>query len=107
MKPDSVRIGENIDEYQKARNCEGYCNGARQARQPIRDGAHPRGWLVSVANPLSASFRGCNRSGPGSRAFVNVEAISPDDLAAHGHAIADDGSNVLHLLLAETVKAKG
>src|SRR6185295_367715 len=57
MKPDSVRIAEKIDEYQKARNREGCRNGARQARQPIRDGAHPRGWLVSVANPFSASFR--------------------------------------------------
>jgi hypothetical protein len=41
----------------------------------------------------------------GSRAFVNGEAISPD--AAHGNSIADYGNNVLHLLLAEAVKAKG
>jgi len=32
MKPDPVRIGENIDEDQKARNREGCRNGARQAR---------------------------------------------------------------------------
>ena len=107
MKPDLVRVGENIDEYQKARNREGRCNGARQARQPIRDGTHPRGWLGSVANPLSASFRGCNCSGWGRGAVVNVEAVGSADLAAHGNSIADDGSNVLHLLLAETVEADG
>jgi hypothetical protein len=41
----------------------------------------------------------------GSRAFVNGEAMLPD--AAHGNSIADYGNNVLHLLLAEAVKAKG
>src|ERR1700730_1942505 len=59
MEPDPVQTGENIDQNQKARNCEGHCNRARQVRQPIRDGARPRGWLVSVANPLSAGFRCC------------------------------------------------
>jgi hypothetical protein len=32
MKPDSVRIAENIDQYQKARNCEG-CACKRGAKE--------------------------------------------------------------------------
>jgi len=55
---------------------------------------------------LSGSFRGRNGSNLESGAFVNAEATSPDG-SARGHAIAHDGSNVLHLLLAETVKANG
>lgn len=105
MKPDSMRTGEEIDENQKARNGEDRCDGARQVRQPIRDRAHPCGWLVPVANPLSAGFRGCNRSSLESRTFASGEAMSPD--AAHRNSIADDGNNVLHLSLAEAVKAKG
>src|ERR1700704_1712929 len=60
MEPDPVQTGENIDQNQKARNCEGRRNGARQVHQPIRDEARPRGWLVSVATPLTAGFRGSN-----------------------------------------------
>ena len=39
----------------------------------------------------------------GSRVFVNGEAMSPHGSAAHGHSVADYGSNVFHLLLAEAV----
>jgi len=107
VEPDPVQTGENIDQNQKARNCEGRCHGARQVHQPIRDEARPRGWLVSAANPLSAGFRRGNCFRPGRRAFVSRQAASPDGLAAHGHAIAGHGSNVLHRLLAETVEANG
>jgi len=107
MEPDRVHAGENINQNQKARNCEGRRKGARQGREPIRDKAHPRGWLVSVANPLSASFRGCNCSGLGSGAFVNWDATSPGGSTTHGHSITDHGTNVLHLSRAEKVETKG
>ena len=105
MEPDPVQAGENIDQDQKARNCQGHRKGARQVRQPVRD-ARPRGWLVSVANPLSTGFRPCNCFRLGRRAFVSREATSGGS-AAHGHSIAGHRSNVLHRLLAETVEANG
>jgi hypothetical protein len=40
----------------------------------------------------------------GGLAFVSGEARSPDGSPAYGNSIANYGSNVLHLLLAETVK---
>src|SRR6516225_4448583 len=103
----SCAAAENIDQTQKARNSEDHCNGAREVGQPIGDEAHPRGRLMSVANPWGPSLRGCNRIRPGRGAFVNWQPASPSGSAAHGHSITDYGSNVFHLLLAETVEAKG
>ena len=94
MEPDPVQPGEDIDQDQKARNGEGQCNRARQVRQPVRGEARPRGWR-------------CNGFRPGRRAFVGRHASSSVDSAAHRHAIAGHGSDVLHRLLAETVEADG
>src|SRR5829696_3019268 len=107
MEPDPVKTGENIDHDQKGRNCEEHCRETRQVREPVRDDAYRRGWLVSVAKPLSAGFRGCARFRLGRGPFVDCEAAAADGSAAHGHSIADHGGNVLHLLLAETVETKG
>ena len=66
MEPDPVEAGEDIDQDQKARNREGRYNRRRLVRQPVQDGAQPRGRLMSVANPGSANFGGCRRIGRGS-----------------------------------------
>jgi hypothetical protein len=107
MEPDPVQTGENIDQDQKARNCEGRGNRARQVRQPVRDEALPRGCVVSVANSSSAGVRRRNGFRPGKGAFVSRQTGSSVGSAAHRHAIAGHGSNVLHRLLAETVEADG
>ena len=107
MEPDPVQAGENIDHNQKARNSQGRCNGARQVREPIRDEAHPRGRLVSRREAVERQRSEAATASAWGVGLSSTGAASPDGFAAHGHSIADHGSNVLHLLLAETVEAKG
>ena len=66
-----------------------------------------------VDGPCPSRARGAPASGAGTASARGARPSSAGKLprpigsAAHGHSIADDGSNVLHLLFAETVEANG
>src|SRR5215469_3895680 len=74
----------------------------------MRGGSHPPGQPASVGKRWSTSSRGCNPIRLGSGALARWEVTSSPGSAAHGDPIAQNRSyKVLHLLLAETVEAKG